>query len=112
MHDGCNASAWVSLEVDRDLVGRIANPVLRAGMTVLSQGVTDDATVPTAGLAATLAAGPVVFETLHAVPSLKVKRNAIRFYTWGDPRCCLPRGAIAATLLGSAADLELSAGDV
>ena len=32
------------------------------------------------------------------------------FYTWGDQRCCLPRGATRATLAGSFPDLK--AGDV
>src|SRR5206468_3287099 len=38
--------------------------------------------------------------------------SRIPFYTWGDTRCCLPKGATSATLLGSANELGLLEGDV
>ena len=30
---------------------------------------------------------------------LRAAHNEIRFYTWGDCACCLPKGATSATLL-------------
>ncbi len=33
--------------------------------------------------------------------------NEIRFYTWGNARCCLPAGATRATLLGSFPNLKV-----
>jgi hypothetical protein len=43
---------------------------------------------------------------------LHEKQNAIEFYTWGDPQCCLPAGATRATLRGAHDDLKLGLGDV
>src|SRR5262249_32723430 len=50
-----------------------------------------------------------IFETMEAI-ALFEAHNEINFYTWGDERCCLPKGATHATLLGSLSDLK--AGDV
>jgi hypothetical protein len=95
MHDGANARAWICFEVDGDLLGTPDQPALRAGSAIVSG--TDL---------------PTVFETLHPIVSLRAKRNAIAFYTWGDHDCCLPKGATRAYLTGSAADLDLAKGDV
>ena len=55
---------------------------------------------------------PEVFEPL-ADAVLYRQHNEIKFYTWGDARCCLPQGATRATLLDDAANrLRLRAGDV
>ena len=42
---------------------------------------------------------PPVFEPLHDA-TLHKAHNTMSFYTWGDKRCCLPRGATRATLAG------------
>jgi hypothetical protein len=55
--------------------------------------------------------GTVTFETLHNV-QLQASRNEMEFYSWGDPRCCLPKGATRAFLRGSAVHLDLHSGDV
>ena len=47
---------------------------------------------------------PVVFETLHQI-TLNSAHNSIKFYTWDNTECCLPKGATRATLLN---DPELS----
>src|SRR5678816_2845688 len=54
----------------------------------------------------------VMFETMHPLIELRVSRNAMFFYTWGDLRCCLPKGATRATLEGGAALFGLRKGDV
>ncbi|KUG19199.1 hypothetical protein ASZ90_011089 [hydrocarbon metagenome] len=52
---------------------------------------------------------PEVFETVHSAV-LSRAQNEMRFYAWGDRRCCLPAGATEAWLAG---DLSgLMAGDV
>ena len=61
----------------------------------------DDATVRAQALE--------VFETMEAIPLFEA-HNKIHFYTWGDERCCLPKGATHATLRGAL--LNLKAGDV
>ena len=50
-----------------------------------------------------------VFETMEDV-ALFADHNKIKFYTWGDQRCCLPKGATHATLHKSLPNLK--AGDV
>jgi hypothetical protein len=48
---------------------------------------------------------PLVFEPLHDA-TLHSAHNQISFYTWGDRRCCLPKGSTSATLAGHLPDLE------
>jgi hypothetical protein len=113
MHDGANARTWVCLEVNQDLSGSSDNPVLPSSTLFVAREEPDNvASSPSDQPQQTITGAPIVFEPLHTLALLKVKRNAIPFYTWGDPRCCLPRGATRATLHGSAADLELKEGDV
>lgn len=106
MHDGCNARAWLQIQVS------VSNCTLaRAGMQFLTR---------CPGFATGIAQGsraqqeamlflPTVFEPLHDA-TLFSAHNIISFYTWGDQRCCLPRGATGATLAGPLPDLK--AGDV
>lgn len=57
---------------------------------------------------------PEVFEPLHNA-MLFPAHNKIQFYTWGDERCCLPRGTTSATLRDEASEekrLRLRPGDV
>lgn len=105
MHDGANARAWVTFEVEG------ARSTLPAGTRILGSDAAASTVVPLAELEDAVASAPVVFETLHDA-RLVPQRSAIPFHTWGDPACCLPRGATRATLQGTAADLDLHAGDV
>ena len=57
-----------------------------------------------------LTADITVFETMHPV-TLHSAHNCIKFYTWNDTACCLPRGSTHATLLFEDG-LSLNAGDV
>ena len=50
-----------------------------------------------------------IFETMESIPLFEA-HNKIHFYTWGDERCCLPKGATQATLRGALHNLK--AGDV
>lgn len=112
VHEGSNARAWIAFEVQGALLGTPQHPVLPRSTLVLSPGGDRVATVRPSNLARALSTQPVVFETLEPAVLLKESRNAISFYTWRDPDCCLPRGATRATLVGSAAELALHAGDV
>ncbi len=112
MHEGASARAWVSLAVRQDLLPGIGDsPVLPAGSQFLTRGDGPIGLDP-ADLPRALSDGPVVFESLHPVAALTVKRNEIGFYTWSDDRCCLPAGATRATLDCTAADVGLARGDV
>jgi hypothetical protein len=103
LHDGCNARAWVQVEV-------AADQTLPRGTPMLTR--TGDLPVQLApnskDLRDALAAGATVFETAHEI-ELSADLNALSFYTWGDIGCCLPRGATRATLRGAHPDLQKNA---
>ena len=115
MHDGRNARAWVQVRVGADDV-KIAQ-----GTQIFSR-VPEQATrippasgsapSPSPDYAQALAARPVIFETMHEA-TLFAAHNEMEFYTWGDERCCLPRGATRATLKNEGGEItKLAAGDV
>jgi len=99
LHEGCNARAWVTLDVTQDLqlaaaeVGFITglNESLPLQQTVLDSGQ----------LAAIPAEAYEYFEPVDraAMLQLHAHHGRIRFYTWGRRECCLPRGSLRATLL-------------
>jgi hypothetical protein len=101
MHDGCNARAWVQLQVSADVV------LDQAGTQFLSRcTATDVALAPgSTKLRDAMLQSPLVFEPLHGA-SLHVAHNRILFYTWSDARCCLAKGATTATLDGHYPDLH------
>jgi len=103
VHDGTNARAWVALTV---LPGGGADGLTLPGPSVSRlrdrQG-TQFLTLtnaPRGGLnsskvEAALTLGAEVFEAMHDC-TLHAAHNEMRFYTWGDEECCLPRGATRA----------------
>ena len=97
MHDGANARTWLVFETDADRGMTIA-PAVPAGTKVIAP--------------ATETQPALVFETLHDLVELRIKRNPIQFYTWSDTDCCLAKGATSATLEGSEDLLGLRKGDV
>ncbi len=106
MHDGCNARAWVCFEVDNVADGK----VIPTGTPLLTRGSDNAGVVDPDSLDSYLAEDVSVFETMHPV-ALHIAHNRIRFYTWDDTACCLPRGSTRATLLDEG-DLSLNIGDV
>ena len=108
MHDGANARVWVALEIAPGssadggiLPGPDADPTIgRAGTTLLTQiaAPRGSLTLTAQEFNQALDSGALVFETLHDV-RLHASRNEIYFHTWGDDRCCLPKGTTRATLL-------------
>jgi hypothetical protein len=108
MHDGCNARAWVCLELDK---GSPADgSILPSRTPLLTRGSDNVAVVDPDNLDSFLTGEVTVFETMHPV-TLYSAHNRIRFYTWDDTACCLPRGSTQATLL-DVDGLSLNAGDV
>ena len=108
MHDGANARAWVQLQVAAD------NVLVSRGTALLTQidaprGALD---LDTTAVNVAVSQGAQIFETLDDI-RLFAGHNEIRFYTWGDESCCLPRGATQATLRNPGDSLHnLAAGDV
>jgi hypothetical protein len=117
MHDGAAARAWVALGIDA-----AANDAVLPGPRTIEGGAVEDAPgtlflTRSPGLPPVIdprvaeravLAGAQPFEALHDL-TLRAAFNELRFYTWGDEDCCLPRGATSAFLLNpgdALADLE------
>lgn len=94
MHDGKSARVFVHVDVGADVVLPKGTQLLTAvpGQTVR---LSSDFTVDAQGSAPQLE----VFETMHQAPLVQA-HNRIPFYTWGNGRCFLPRGATSASLKG------------
>lgn len=97
LHEGCNARAFVHVEVSQPLTLPAHTPLLtrRPGLPVVlkASGESDaDAVVREA-----VRRGAEAFESVVPV-MLEPALNALRFYTWGERECCLPRGSTRATL--------------
>jgi hypothetical protein len=115
-HDGCNARCWVTFEASAAADGLTlagCDPTTGLGGTLL---VTRTPGLPTSieADAAQMAvgAGAQAFELLEPI-TVYTAHNAMRFYTWSDDECCLPRGATLAFLRDDdTSRLRLRAGDV
>jgi hypothetical protein len=106
MHDGVCARTWIAIDAAPGSEG-----VVVPGPRTIESGAVEDAAgtlflTRTPDLPPLLApnrideairAGAEPFEALHDV-TLHPAWSEIRFYTWGDEDCCLPRGATRAFL--------------
>ncbi|HEY8209188.1 MAG TPA: putative baseplate assembly protein [Myxococcaceae bacterium] len=106
MHDGCNARAFVALEISGDADGQ----TLPAGARMLTR-VEAPVLLDASASDVAVGGGAQVFETLDSV-TLHHAHGAIPIYTWADERCCLPAGSTSATLDDPRRALRLSAGDL
>ena len=109
MHDGCNARIWVQVQVNADIT-------LPKGIQLLTlvEGQPERISSNSPSYDQALAQQPAVFETMHSAMLFQA-HNELYFYTWNDERCCLPKGAIRATLRDNTDPdkrLLLIAGDV
>ena len=100
--DGCNARAWVQIQVAADTGPLPKGTKLFTRIDGQKVILPDDPRI--------LQLAQAGFETMYDVPKLFVLHNSIPFYTWTEQRCCLPRGATNATLAGHFPNLQI--GDV
>lgn len=105
MSEGCNARTWLHVQVSADVVrADPADPAIPAGtkFTSLIRGqhtrIADDPRV--------YEQADMVFESMESLQSLHAAHNELRFYSWSDERCCLPKGATSATLAGHHPQLQ------
>jgi hypothetical protein len=101
VHEGCNARAWVQVLVNADVPAMAAHTQLFTRIPGQPAVVPDDPLVR--------ARAHEIFETIEPI-ALFAAHNTMNFYTWRDERCCSPKGATHATLLGNLPNLK--AGDV
>jgi hypothetical protein len=101
MHDGCNARVWAQLAVDAD------TPGVPRGTPLLTASAAQAGRIAprSPALDQAMRSEPEVFETMHDA-RLFAAHNQMNFYTWGDERCCLPKGATKATLAGNFPNLQ------
>ncbi len=101
VHDGCNARAWVCLQVAVQVF--LDQTITR--FYTYAPGMPSSLAVGAGNEEAALIAGVLVFEPMQDAV-LHPELNQMFFYTWGDIDCCLPAGATEATLLGSFSNLQ------
>ena len=115
MNDGSNARAWVQVQVSQDVAKLPKGTQIFSRLEGKQMLITPPSLSPPfipADYEQAKAAQPIIFETMHDA-KLFAAHNEMRFHTWGDERCCLPKGATRATLLNTHFRLnKLKAGDV
>jgi hypothetical protein len=90
MSEGCNARTWMQIQVSADVV-RVdpANPAIPIGTKLTTRipgqltAIADDPRV--------YERAEMIFETMESLQSLYADHNELRFYSWSDQRCCLPK---------------------
>jgi hypothetical protein len=105
VHDGCNARAWVQLQVSM----QVLMDQKKTRFYTFAPGMPSDLAPGAGNEEAALQAGVIVFEPMQNAV-LYPEHNLIDFYTWGETNCCLPKGTTEATLLGTFPHLQI--GDV
>ena len=102
MHEGNNARAWITLDTDSDVAALPADSYFITAFAELT-AVSASRIVAESDLRRLPMGRYQIFEPVlpPGTKSIAIYRahSKIRFYTWGDAECCLPRGATRATLL-------------
>ncbi|MCU1348997.1 MAG: uncharacterized protein JWO56_2027, partial [Acidobacteria bacterium] len=106
IHDGCNARTWVQLRVRNDLRKPTPafGPIIPKATPLLTRTSEFKVVISPADLPPHL--DGEVFETMHALDELYLLHNDMPLYTWSATECCLPKGAMRATLAGHFPDLK------
>ena len=98
MHEGCNSRAWVTIHTDKNTPLDLSQLYFVTGFP----GAPAPGVIPASDLVNIPSGSYEVFEPLWPSGpqiSIYVAHNEIQFYTWGDCRCCLAKGATSATLI-------------
>jgi hypothetical protein len=101
VHDGCNARAWVQLQV----TAQVFMDRTQTRFYTYAPGMPASLAVGSGNEEAALVAGVTVFEPMQDAV-LYPEHNQMSFYTWGDTDCCLPAGSTEATLAGTFPNLQ------
>ena len=111
MNDGSNARAWVQVQVTNDTVRLSPNDPapLPAGTRLATLLPDQPPRIPTntPRLDQLLDQSTAIFEIMEPLPDgLYRAHNEMQFHTWGALECCLPKGAVQATLAGGFPNLK------
>jgi hypothetical protein len=101
LHEGCNARAWVHIEVSNELT--LDDPTDVSFITGLNNALSAQQNVLNWDVLREVSRDAYeVFEPLQrdqtAPLHFRPAHNEIHFYTWGEKECCLERGSTSATL--------------
>jgi hypothetical protein len=114
MHDGRNARSFVYLRVDDAVDGLILSKGEGTGTAKLSTRLIGMGPVLPNDpqlMSEVMRSHPQIFELLDDA-TLYAAHNEIKFYSWENQKCCLPKGATRATLRDDVARrLKLRPGD-
>ena len=105
VHDGCNARAWIQLNVSGNPGDRVFLDRTRTRFYTFVVGMPSTLAVGAGNEEQALLAGVQVFEPMWD-KILYPELSQMSFYTWGDANCCLPARATEATLRGSYPSLQ------
>ncbi len=101
LHEGCNARAWVCVEVDSDLALDAADVSFITGnsdVLVQTQNTLNWEDLQDVPSESYEVFEPLVADRWAPIQLFKA-HSAIPFYTFGEARCCLESGSRSATLL-------------
>ena len=105
VHDGCNARTWIQLQVAGNAGQAVFMDHTLTRFYTYAPGMPSSLNPGAGNEEAALLSGVQVFEPMQDA-NLFPEHNLIQFYTWGDTECCLPRGAVEATLSGTYPNLQ------
>ena len=95
MHEGCNARTWLHVQTDQDFELEPNDVFFITKLEGFKSVLTEE------DLRRTKLEN---YEPFEAMTNKAIRfysgHSEIKFYTWGDTECCLPRGTSAATLIG------------
>jgi hypothetical protein len=106
MHDGSNARTWIFFEA----AGGVSQTLKAQSVQLLTRNSAPPGVLSQAQADLATRQGAQVFETLQDV-TISDAHNLMKFYTWDGKQCCLPAGAMRATLNNSSNAIALAAGD-
>jgi predicted phage baseplate assembly protein len=121
MHDGCNARAFVTIEVSGDValphggyrfVALDASGLPPRERPVLAPVISDEQLRALPPAVTRELFEPLGHRAGSADRHLYPAHNSICFWTWGNEDCCLPTGATSATLRDPGRALRLRPGDL
>ncbi len=109
VHDGCSARAWIHVQTAGNPGDQVFLDRTRTRFYTFAPGMPSSLAVGSGNEQAAVMSGVRVFEPMWDAV-LYPEHNQMSFHTWGDTNCCLPKGAMEATLGGHYPNLR--AGDV